>query len=355
MTMPRDSGLLQTPFSILILAGVIYTLADGIWFHPSPPWNVLPMCLALGLSAWLWIRGVRGAGTGWRRGVFLAAFAAPIVYLGLSVAGGAHDGYEGFRDGFKEGAEMAALERAEKREAPRAVKSLPPNPFPVMPPGIQLGSWAVLTAMFAVMLHRLERRGADADLQRDLAREARSGILRSKLAPHFIFNALNTLHAQIGIDPKGAETTTERLADLFRQVLAVSDQPLVPLKRELAFVEAYLGIEKARLGERLRVSIHVPEGLEADVIPPLSLQVLVENAIKHGVAPLEAGGEVRVGAEREGHSLYAWVEDPGSGFSVYRGTGTALETLRRRLEGAEGVDMGMVAGRHRVGFRWRQP
>jgi LytS/YehU family sensor histidine kinase len=122
----------------------------------------------------------------------------------------------------------------------------------------------------------------------------------------------------------------------------------------MAFVEAYLGIEQARLGDRLRVSVDVPEDLESLNVPPLSLQVLVENAIKHGVAPLERGGEVRIGAERREGALYLWVEDPGPGFSNHRGTGTALGTLRQRLERPEDLEMGMEEGRHRVGFRWRQ-
>jgi LytS/YehU family sensor histidine kinase len=119
-------------------------------------------------------------------------------------------------------------------------------------------------------------------------------------------------------------------------------------------VEAYLGIEQARLGERLKVTIQVSEELESAEVPPLSLQVLVENAIKHGVAPLEQGGEVRIGAERRDGVLHLWVEDPGTGFSELKGTGTALETLRQRLEKPEDLVMEMMDGRHRVSFRWRQ-
>ncbi len=184
--------------------------------------------------------------------------------------------------------------------------------------------------------------------------DAREQALRAKLAPHFIFNALNTLHAQIDQDPRGAQATTERLAQLFRQVIEASDEATIPLKRELAFVEAYLGIEQARLGNRLRVSIQIPEELEAAQVPPLSLQVLVENAVKHGVAPMERGGDVRIGAERKEGALQVWVEDPGPGFSDHRGTGTALATLRQRLERPEDLVMGLVDGRHRVSFRWRQ-
>jgi two-component system sensor histidine kinase AlgZ len=83
--------------------------------------------------------------------------------------------------------------------------------------------------------------------------------------------------------------------------------------------------------------------------------VLVENAIKHGVGPLEQGGEVRIVAERKNGALHLWVEDPGPGVSAQRGTGTAVDTLRQRLERPEDLVMGLVDGRHRVGFLWRQP
>jgi two-component system sensor histidine kinase AlgZ len=212
----------------------------------------------------------------------------------------------------------------------------------------------LVSLLLGAVIYRLASHRREAERQRELASLAAQAALRSKLVPHFIFNALNTLHAQIEVDSKGAQATTERLADLFRQVVAVVTQPLIPLRQELAFVEAYLGIEQTRLGNRLSVSIQIPEELEGAKIPPLSLQVLVENAIKHGVTPLEQGGEVRIGAERENGALHLWVEDPGPGVSEQRGTGTALDTLRQRLERPEDLVMGMVDGRHRVGFLWRQ-
>lgn len=208
-------------------------------------------------------------------------------------------------------------------------------------------------AIFGIVILAHEQSEAAKRASFDLL-EAREQALRAKLAPHFIFNTLNTLHAQIDQDPRGAQATTERLAQLFRQVIEASGQLAIPLKQELAFVEAYLGIEQARLGDRLRVAIAVPEELESAEVPPLSLQVLVENAIKHGVAPLEQGGEVRIGAERQNGVLTLWVEDPGTGSSPEKGTGTALDTLRQRLERPEDLEMGMLDGRHRVGFRWRQ-
>jgi two-component system sensor histidine kinase AlgZ len=219
--------------------------------------------------------------------------------------------------------------------------------------GLGLPSVVLSLFVFGALIFVFEQTLAAKRASFDLL-EAREQVLRARLAPHFIFNTLNTLHAQIEQDPRGAQATTERLAQLFRQVIEASDQVTIPLKQDLAFVEAYLGIEQARLGDRLRVSIQIPEELESALVPPLSLQVLVENAVKHGVAPLEQGGEVRIGGERQDASLRLWVEDPGQGFSHHRGTGTALDTLRQRLERPEDLEMGMVDGVHRVGFRWRQ-
>ena len=220
--------------------------------------------------------------------------------------------------------------------------------------------WEYFFALFFVgfllglAFYRLAGHRQEAERQRELANVAAQAALRGKVAPHFIFNALNTLHAQIEADPREAQATTERLAELFRRVVEAANYPTIPLKQELAFVEAYLGIERARLGDRLRVTVEVPEALETAQVPPLALQVLVENAIKHGVAPLEQGGEVRIGAEQKDGALHLWVEDPGPGVSALQGTGTALATLRQRLEKPEDLDMGLVEGRHRVGFRWRQ-
>lgn len=206
---------------------------------------------------------------------------------------------------------------------------------------------------FLIIVYSFESARAAKAAQTELL-EARDQALRAKLAPHFIFNTLNTLHAQIESDPRGAQATTERLASLFRQVLEVADLPVIPLKQELGFVEAYLGIEQARLGDRLKVRVDVPEELESASVPPLSLQVLVENAVKHGVAPLERGGEIRIAARKEGADLILEVSDPGNGLGVEPGTGTALETLRSRLARPSDLSLIRADGRTVACFRWRQ-
>lgn len=187
------------------------------------------------------------------------------------------------------------------------------------------------------------------EAQRGL-REAREAVLRSRLAPHFLFNALNTLHAQIETAPREAQGNLERLARLFRQVLDRSERPTVPLGEELAFVEDYLGLEQARLGERLRVRVDVPEELLEAPVPALALQILVENAVKHGVAPREAGGEVRICARAEGRRLTVAVEDPGNGIGAEPGTGTALANLRERLRRPGDLRLERIPEGHQASF-----
>ena len=206
-----------------------------------------------------------------------------------------------------------------------------------------------------LVLDQVDRRRAREAQQARQLREAKDAALRARLAPHFIFNALGTLQAQIEKDPAAATDTADRLARLFRQALAAAGRPTVPLREELEFVEAYLGIERSRLGDRLRVKVDVPEELEEIEIPPLSLQVLVENAVQHGIAPREEGGEVVVRARRSGYG-----ENPGIVLSVDNplapssrpGTGNGLETLRGRLATPGDLAVSSSGGLFHAEFWW---
>jgi len=181
--------------------------------------------------------------------------------------------------------------------------------------------------------------------------EAQQGALRARLMPHFLFNSFNTLHAQIEEDPGAAQETTERLASLFRQVLEVTEQATVPLRGELAFVENYLGIERIRMGERLKVVIDIPEDAANAPVPVLGLQVLVENAIKHGVEPRVQGGEVRISARIEGKRLRVCVQDPGDGTRrSTNGSGKALANLRARLARPSDLVLAPVDGGFQASF-----
>lgn len=178
--------------------------------------------------------------------------------------------------------------------------------------------------------------------------EAQDGALRARLAPHFLFNALSTLTAQIEMAPQRAVLTAQRLTGLFRRVLTLSEQPTVALGEELALVEDQLALERERLGERLQVEVDIPESLLEARVPVLGLQILVENAVRHGVEPRPEGGALRIRGTREGRNLLLEVIDPGDGrHTTPGGTGKALENLRARLARPSDLQLAAVPG----GFR----
>jgi LytS/YehU family sensor histidine kinase len=157
--------------------------------------------------------------------------------------------------------------------------------------------------------------------------------LRRRLEPHFLFNALNAVRATIRRDPKRARDLVSDLADLYRYLLSHPEE--APLGAEVDHACAYLAIERARLGDdRLEVVVELPSELAPCRVPPLLLQPLVENAVKHGVARRDGAGRVRLSARTEADALILEVEDEANGEPLppmESGSGIALDTLRRRL------------------------
>ncbi len=157
--------------------------------------------------------------------------------------------------------------------------------------------------------------------------------LRRRLEPHFLFNALNVVRATIRRDPMRARELVSDLADLYRYLLSHPEE--APLEAEVEHACAYLAIERARLGdERLEVAVEVPPELAPVRVPPLLLQPLVENAVKHGIARRDGAGTVTLRAHADGGSLVIEIEDEASGKPLpplESGAGIALDTLRRRL------------------------
>jgi two-component system LytT family sensor kinase len=180
-----------------------------------------------------------------------------------------------------------------------------------------------------------------------LVTEAELRALRAQVNPHFLFNALTTLGYLIQTAPDRALETLLRLTSLLRGVLR-SEGEFATLGRELDIVEAYLEIEQARFEERLRIRIDVPSALRAIRVPALLLQPIVENAVKHGVTPLQQGGEVTirgalVRAADGTLDLSLTVADTGSGVSAAelrrgRAVGVGLSNVERRLRGQYGTD-----------------
>ena len=167
----------------------------------------------------------------------------------------------------------------------------------------------------------------------ETAAQAQSRALQAQINPHFFFNTLNTLSALIPINPGAAQEMIGRLADMFRYTLACSRDGQVTLTQELAFIENYLELEKARFSDRLRITL--PEGQFNDIqVPGLSLQPLVENAIKHGISKRIEGGEVNVSVHRNGKQCSVEVVNPAeptAAAAEFFREGHALSIVRERL------------------------
>lgn len=180
-----------------------------------------------------------------------------------------------------------------------------------------------------------------------LAREAELKALKAQINPHFLFNTLNTIASLIHTHPEQAEETVERLAEMFRYLLNGSEQRLVPLEEELAFVDSYLEIERARFGERLRVTRRVdPEALHVPV-PSLILQPLVENAVQHGRGT-DGSVDLTIRAVASGDEVLVTITDLGPGMDpgcrVDTGRGVGLRNVDDRLCKTYGPAYGLCIG-----------
>lgn len=165
-----------------------------------------------------------------------------------------------------------------------------------------------------------------------LAREAELRALRAQVNPHFLFNSLHSIGALASSRPAAARDMAIGLGEFLRYSVKLGGLDAVPLQQEVALTAQYLAIEQVRFGDRLRVQIDVADAAAAVPVPPLLLQPLAENAIKHGVAGMLDGGDVRLEAQRDGDTCVIRV---GNAFDAEalatRGTGTGLRNVRERL------------------------
>ena len=195
---------------------------------------------------------------------------------------------------------------------------------------------------------RIERVRIEGHLGKQLV-EAELRALRSQINPHFLFNCLNTIASLIPSEPDKAEKMTVRLSSIFRYVLAHSHRPFTCLSEEMDFLRAFLEIEQIRFGERLTVAFDVESETEMVSIPSLILQPLVENAIKHGIAPKIGKSLLTITAKRVGETVRIDVEDDGIGLQsndgssrviknrLTNGTGIGLQNIRERLNSLYGT------------------
>ena len=188
-----------------------------------------------------------------------------------------------------------------------------------------------------------ERERQTAQLEAQLA-TAQLGALRAQLDPHFLFNTLNAASTLMARDVRAARAVLGDLSALLRLSLDRMTAPEVPLANEVDFLRHYLDIEQTRYEDRLSVSVRVEDGLEDALVPPLVLQPLVENALKHAVAPRPDGGRVEVRVRAEDGALVLSVEDDGPGLPEAgpRPGGIGLQNTRDRLASLYGHDASLA-------------
>ena len=202
--------------------------------------------------------------------------------------------------------------------------------------------WGVVGVCWAIQAVRLsrERELRASQLEAQLA-GARLVRLQTQLHPHFLFNALNSVLPLVFRDREAAARTISRLEELLRRSLEADAAQLVPLSRELEFLEMYVEIQTTRFQDRLKVAFDVPPELSSARVPNLILQPLVENAIKHGVSAQPGCGRVEISARNEEGMLVLRVRDDGPGLGDAPrpgGSGLGLANTRARLEQLYGSD-----------------
>ena len=187
--------------------------------------------------------------------------------------------------------------------------------------------------------------------------------LRAQLHPHFLFNALNSITELIHSDPARADRMLVRISQLLRVAVDAAATPEVALRDELEFAERYLDIERMRYGDRLAVRVYVADDVMDAVVPNMLLQPLVENAVRHGVAPHARPGSVELRVGRRGDELEIVVRDTGAGFDPDVALGVGIGATRDRLEKLFGIGERLTfacvadgfEARLRLPIRWCAP
>jgi len=225
---------------------------------------------------------------------------------------------------------------------------LPPLLAPMFGLGVILYGLAVAVNYLVLESERVRRLETQELETRLMARDAELRMLRTQVDPHFLFNSLNSISALTALDPAGARAMTLRLAEFFRHSLGLQADRKVTLDTELALVRHFLAIEQVRFGERLRVAIDADADALSCLLPPLLLQPLAENAVKHGIGRMLAPGLVRIEAARAGSLLRIRIEndvdaDEADEKGAPGGGGIGVDNVRRRLAAAYG---------HEAGARW---
>jgi nitrate/nitrite-specific signal transduction histidine kinase len=237
------------------------------------------------------------------------------------------------------------------------------EPLPILQPEPRRIVALVGTALAGVLLvyvdamrHRIHNEAAARMEAQRLATESELRLLRAQLEPHMLFNTLANLRSLVDVDPKLAQQMIDRIITYLRGTLAASREESVPLRQEFAQLDAYLEIMAMRMGPRMTYRLALPKELEDFAVPPMVLQPLVENAIKHGIEPKVGKSTLEVIAARDEGAVLVTVTDTGRGLPpdgdarggygvehvrdrlrAYYGAAATLTLMRNEPEGARAI------------------
>ncbi|HEV7912640.1 MAG TPA: histidine kinase [Albitalea sp.] len=328
-TLSAGASFARRGLRMIGLGGVIAIVLTGAYHHAFWPTLVYSICITL--SCWLFIDGSRiltarwvhrddpgcrhyGRWPGWP---WMAGIVVVGTIAGYSVGVAVGNALTGFQN--------PGLIGGSLRQALALL-------LVALIPGIG-------ATYFFYSRERLAVSEAEAQTAQRQAAENQLKLLESQLEPHMLFNTLANLRVLIGIDPPRAQAMLDRLIAFLRATLAASRTGSHTLATEFARIDDYLQLMQIRMGDRLRAQLDLPPELAGEPVPPLLLQPLVENAIKHGLEPHVQGGRLIVSAQRDNGSLVLRVRDTGAGLSgaATGGTRFGLQQVRERLATLHGA------------------
>ena len=297
MTLAADSLVLRLLRGGAVTVAACLLIALLLTLAGPDAWDVnLVYSLSIGLLSWLvidvgrhWLS--RGSGIHWPFGWRGVALVVCGIVLGWGLGSQIGDAY-----------------LAHAHRSPRARAPLHPLLITIV---VSVG----LSSLFYLLGKARYLQMLAEQAQRQAA-EMRLKLLQSQLEPHMLFNTLANLRALIGIDPAAAQRMLDHLERFLRSALSASRATTHPLADEFERLRDYLELMAVRMGARLAFALDLPDDLRAAPVPPLLLQPLVENAIRHGLEPCVAGGRIDVSATREGGMLLLTVRDSGLGFDA---------------------------------------
>lgn len=309
-------GLILFFCAMWLLLAVALNPMESVFKHALPPIHLWFVALMLGPIPWQW-SGDQRCLPSFARGLIQAVVLNTVMILGAMML-----------------SSSVQSNRQVARLAPFVVPARPGFPLrntrtggPSVP-----GYLTLMVGLLAGWVVANRERAEDGERKAvQAAQVARMHVLQSQMSPHVLFNIISGLCEMAREQPEAMERALLDLSGFLRELLDYSGRNSAPLSRERAMVERYLGLEQIRLGKRLRVAWEWDPALEHVELPPLLVQPLVENAIKHGIAPHRGGGDMRIRLAQSDDGLLVEVANTGAGLASNYAEGIGLRNARERL------------------------